>query len=78
MRFDPLSVLGCFNCGCNHLLKDCDKPLNVAKAAAKKMEYYAKRAVSKPIAVHQVLADLCQQLDERDGSQNDEAGSTND
>ncbi|CDF36525.1 unnamed protein product [Chondrus crispus] len=27
------------------------------------MEYYAKKADTKPIAVHHVLADLCQQLD---------------
>ena len=62
-KFNPLSVSGCFNCGGNHSLRDCTLPLNTSRAATRKMEYYAKKAETKPIAVHRVLADLCQQLD---------------
>lgn len=62
-KFNWLSVSGCFSCGGNHLLKDCTLPLNTSRAATRKMEYYAKKADTKPIAVHHVLADLCQQLD---------------
>lgn len=71
--FDPLTVLGCFNCGGNHLIKDCRKPLNVAKSAAGKLEYYARKAKHKPFAVHQVLADLCQQLDGTESEADDHA-----
>ena len=62
-RFDPLSVQGCFNCGGNHLLKDCLKPLNTVRAASRKIEYFAKKKGTQPYAVHQVLADLCEQID---------------
>ena len=44
-------------------MKDCTLPLNTSRAAARKMEYYSNKAATKPIAVHHVLADLCQQLD---------------
>ncbi|CDF36767.1 unnamed protein product [Chondrus crispus] len=63
VKFNPLTVSGCFNCGGNHLLRDCTLPLNTSRAATRKMEYYAKKADTKPIAVHHVLADLCKQLD---------------
>ena len=62
-QFDPLSISGCFNCGGNHLVKDCNLQLNTSRAAARKMDYYSKKANTKPIAVHHVLANLCQQLD---------------
>ena len=78
-KFNPLSVSGCFNCGGNHLLRDCTLPLNTSRAAARKMEYYAKKADTKPIAVHHVLADLCQQLDICGATNNDpeeETGQT--
>ena len=42
-RFDPLPAQGCFNCGGNHLLKDCLKPLNTVRAASGKIEYFAKK-----------------------------------
>ena len=43
-------------------MKGCMLPLNTSRAAARKMEYYARKSTTKPIAVHHVLADLCQQL----------------
>lgn len=42
------------------------------------MEYYSKKAESKPIAVHQVLANLYELLDERYDIENDEDGPTTD
>ena len=60
-RFDPLSVVqGCFNCGGNHLLKDCLKPLNTVCAASRNIEYFAKKKETHPYAVHQVFAELCE------------------
>ena len=58
-----MSVSGCFNCGGNHWLRDCTLTLNTSGAATRKVEYCAKKADTKLIAVHYVLADLCQQLD---------------
>ena len=64
MKFDPLSISGCFNCDDpTHVVKNCPKTLNVAKAAAKKLEYYSKKDKMKEHAVHVVLAELCTQLD---------------
>lgn len=64
-RFDPLSIQGCFNCGDNgHTLRNCSKPLNAAKAAANKLDYYQKKRNLGDRAVHPVLAMLCQQVDE--------------
>ena len=37
-KFNPLSVSGCFNCGGNHFLKDCNLPLNTSRTATCKME----------------------------------------
>ena len=65
--FDPLSIQGCFNCGGTHILKDCKLPPNNAKAAANRIEYYQKKANLKGDAVHQVLVDICYQLDETTG-----------
>lgn len=45
------------------MLKDCTLPLNIARTAARKMDFYVEKATTKPIAVHHVLVDLCQQLD---------------
>ena len=36
------------------------------------MEYYAKKTATKPIALHHVLADLCQQLDRVGGDEKEE------
>lgn len=63
-RFDPLSVQGCFNCDApGHLFRDCPKPRNSARAAARKIEYYSKKDSTKSAAVYHVLSDLCSQLD---------------
>lgn len=60
--FNPLSIAGCFNCGDpGHIMKNCPRPLNVAKAAASKIEYLNKKKSAN--AIHLVLASLCQQLD---------------
>lgn len=62
-KFDTLSISGCINRDGKHLLNDCSLPLNASRAAARKMEYYAKKTATKPIVVHHVLADPCEQLD---------------
>lgn len=63
-EFDPLSVAGCLNCGNPaHVLKDCPKPLNVAQAAARRLEYFNKKKKSTN-AVHFILANLCRQLED--------------
>lgn len=41
------------------------------------MEYYAKKTATKPIAVHHVLADLCQQLDRTGEDDREEAVEDN-
>lgn len=67
--FDPLSITGCFNCeDPSHVLKDCPKPLNIAKAAAQKLEYLKKKRTAN--AVHLVLADICFQMDKTTSSAN--------
>lgn len=59
----PVDIAGWFNCGeSDHFVKDCKKPMNAAKAAAKKLEYYGRKE-SMRHPVHLVLADLCQQID---------------
>ena len=63
-KFDPLSLQGCFNCGGNHFLKDCREPLNTVRAASKKIKYLARTKRAQTYAVHQVLADLCKQIDD--------------
>ncbi|KAK1865852.1 hypothetical protein I4F81_008375 [Pyropia yezoensis] len=41
-RFNPLSVMGCFNCDKpNHSAKDCPEPYNGAKQDARRQEYQA-------------------------------------
>lgn len=36
MKFNPLTIAGCFTCSdAGNLLRDCDKPLNIDRAAAK-------------------------------------------
>lgn len=57
----PLELMGCFNCDDpNHTLNNCTKPINVAKAAQRRLEYYFKK---KKVSAHQVLYELCSQLD---------------
>lgn len=60
-RFNPLSVMGCFNCDKpNHSAKDCPEPYNGAKQDARRQEYQAKRS-AKRAAVVQVMYELCGQ-----------------
>lgn len=62
-RFNPLDIVGYFNCGdLDHMLKDCRKPFNASNAGAKKLEHY-NRKDSGNHTVHLVLADLFKQLD---------------
>lgn len=62
-RFDPLSLMGCFNCDDrSHSLGDCPHPVNAIKAAKRKLEYYAKKRAAQPVA-SAVLYQLCSQLD---------------
>lgn len=43
-KFDPLSIAVCFNCGKpDRLLKYCPMPLDVVRAAANKLDHYAKK-----------------------------------
>ena len=63
--FNPLSIQGCFNCESpDHVLKHCPHPLNIAKAATRKVDYYSKKDKGRTYTVRQVLADLCMQLDD--------------
>lgn len=62
-RFDPLSLMGCFNCDDrSHSLGNCPHPVNAVKAAKRKLEYYAKKRATQP-AASAVLYQLCSQLD---------------
>lgn len=69
-RINPLQLQGCFNCGGQHMMKDCSKPIDTAKAAMRKLEYYSKRK-NNQYAVHSVLADLCLQIDSANASDPD-------
>ena len=60
--FDPLSIMGCFNCEGDHLITKCPHPINTVKAAKRKLDYYSKKKESQHVA-HFVLYELCQQLD---------------
>lgn len=72
--FDPLKVAGCFNCGNpNHMMNKCDKPLNVARAASNRIEYYEKKG-KQSNTIHMVLADLCMQLDQSHNVVSDRQG----
>lgn len=63
-KVEPLEISGCFHCGDpNHMVKDCKVPLNVARAAANKLEYFAKREATAPYSTHLLLAELCRQMD---------------
>lgn len=62
-KFDPLSVMGCFNCDDpSHTIGKCPNPINAVRAAKKKLEYYAKKNVDKRVA-YVILFELCHQLD---------------
>lgn len=54
-KFDPLVVMGCFNCDDpNHMISKCPKKIDVTRAAKRKMEYYDKKTGNKRNA-HVVL-----------------------
>eukprot|EP00171_Calliarthron_tuberculosum_P021509 IDg21509t1 len=70
-KFDPLTVMRCFNCDDpNHTIKKCPKPIDITKAARKKIEYYSRKTGNSRNA-HIVLFQLCNQLDEMLDSPND-------
>ena len=52
-------------------MKDCNKPIDTAKAAAQKILYHAKNK-REPFAVHSVLAEVCAQLDATDSLSSDD------
>jgi len=54
--------IDCFNCGGDHPMRKCDKPMNFARAAQRRMEWYAKKKGSQ-VPAHKVLFELCSQLD---------------
>lgn len=59
--FIPLSLFGCLNCEDHrHLLQDCPHPLNLANAAAQKLEYFKTKRIASSILL--VLADICFQI----------------
>ncbi|GAB0492780.1 hypothetical protein MMPV_004050 [Pyropia vietnamensis] len=70
-RFDPMTVMGCFNCDDrSHSLGDCPHPINAVKAAKRRLEYYAKKRAAQP-AASTILYQLCSQLDAAGVSGND-------
>lgn len=72
-RKDPLLISGCFNCDDpNHLIKDCPKPKNIAKATARRLEYYKKKRTAN--GVHMVLAEICHQLDDTNAATEESEG----
>lgn len=43
-KFDPLTVMGCFNCDePGHMINQCPKPVDLTKAAKHRMEYLSKK-----------------------------------
>lgn len=73
-----MDIAGCFNCvDPKHMLKDCKKPLNASRAAAKKPEYF-KQKDSSENSVQLVLADPCKQLDGISPGDDSEDGSRSD
>lgn len=63
-RFNPLSIMGCFNCDDpGHTVNRCPVNVDLRKAAAKRMEYAAKRNAGRS-AEGQVLYALCAQLED--------------
>eukprot|EP00170_Pyropia_yezoensis_P004054 contig_16673_g4065 len=78
--FNPLSLLGCFNCDdFTHSLGDCPHPVDVIKAAKRKLEYYAKKRFVRP-AASAILYQLCAQLDAAGvtGDEDDDANEESD
>jgi len=64
VRFDPLTVQGCFNCeDPTHTMRKCPRPINAVKAAQRKLAYYAKKNAGGHTGATTVLYELCIQLD---------------
>ena len=64
IKFDPLSLMGCFNCeDFNHSIGACINPVNAVKAAKRKIEYFEKNKASRK-NVYYILYQLCHQVDE--------------
>lgn len=62
-KFHPLTVMGCFNCDDpGHMINQCPKPVDLTKAAKRKMEYLSKKT-GRTRNAHMVLFELCQQLE---------------
>lgn len=75
--FNPLSITGCFNCGDpHHRAKQCPKPPDHARMAAKRIEYLKKKKT--PNAVHVVLAYFCDEMDDSDEGDGGGAEDDND
>jgi len=67
LRFDPLTVAGCFNCdNPSHTMRSCPLPRNATKAAQRKLEYFAKKNAGARGGAAAVLFQMCQQYDARD------------
>ena len=61
-RTDPLILMGYFNFeDPHHVLSDCKKPVNLARATKNRLEYYSKKRQTQN-ATPQVLYELCSQL----------------
>lgn len=75
--FDPLSLMGCFNCDDpGHRMSECPRRVDMFKASKKKMEYFAKKRVARPAAA--VLYVLCAELNEAASSDAAQAGHAHD
>jgi len=62
-RFDPISVAGCFNCDHpGHTVCQCPLPVNLAKAAQRKLAYYDKKNASGRGRAATVLFLMCHQM----------------
>ncbi len=60
---NPLAIMGCFNCDdAAHTMKDCPRPIDAAKAAQRRLDYYAKKDAGKA-SIAAVLFELCTQVD---------------
>lgn len=69
-KSSPLDLLGCLNCDAkDHMARYCSKPLNLPKAAERRLQCMQKKKAENP--VHLVLADICMQTTE-DASHYDE------
>lgn len=78
--FDPLSLMGCFNCDDrSHSLGERPHPVNAIKAAKPKLEYYVKKRDARATA-RAILYQLCAQLDAAGvtGDEEDDANEESD